>query len=90
MKRRPSIVASQRARGRCPKLLGDDGSVAVELALLASFFLVPLLLGIIQYGLYFNATQSLAACPTASCSISEYFYPGTPGATVERVGSNPV
>jgi Flp pilus assembly protein TadG len=61
MKRRPSIVASQRARGRCPKFLGDDGSVAVELGLLASFFLVPLLLGIIQYGLYFNATQSLAA-----------------------------
>ena len=62
MKRRPSSIVSQLVRRR--DFLGDDGGVAVELGLLASFFLVPLLLGIIQYGLYFNATQSLAAAPT--------------------------
>ena len=59
MKRRPPSIVLQLLRRR--DFLGDDGSVAVELGLLASFFLVPLLLGIIQYGLYFNATQSLAA-----------------------------
>jgi len=59
MKRRlPSIVSPLVRRW---DFLGDDGGVAVELGLLASFFLVPVLLGIIQYGLYFNATQSLAA-----------------------------
>jgi Flp pilus assembly protein TadG len=61
MKRRPPIVASQPARGRCPRFLGDAGSVAVELGLLGGLFLVPLMLGIIQYGIYFNATQALAA-----------------------------
>ena len=59
MKRRPSSIVSLLVRRW--DFLGDDGGVAVELGLLASFFLVPLLLGIIQYGLYFNATQSLAA-----------------------------
>jgi Flp pilus assembly protein TadG len=59
MKRRLPSIASRLLRRR--DFLGDDGGVAVELGLLASFFLVPLLLGIIQYGLYFNATQSLAA-----------------------------
>ena len=61
MKRRLPSIVSRLVRCHRRDLLGDDGSVAVELGLLASFFLVPLLLGIIQYGLYFNATQSLAA-----------------------------
>jgi len=59
MKRRLSSIVSPLVRRW--DFLGDGGGVAVELGLLASFFLVPLLLGIIQYGLYFNATQSLAA-----------------------------
>ena len=59
MNRRLSSIVLRLVRRR--DFLGDDGGVAVELGLLASFFLVPLLLGIIQYGLYFNATQSLAA-----------------------------
>ena len=61
MKRQLPSFVSRLVRWHRRDLLGDDGSVAVELGLLASFFLVPLLLGIIQYGLYFNATQSLAA-----------------------------
>jgi len=46
MKRRlPSIISRLVRRW---DFLGDDGSVAVDLGVLASVFLVPLLLGIIQ------------------------------------------
>jgi TadE-like protein len=49
--------------GRCweRNFLGNDGSVAVEVGLTGGLVLVPLMLGILQYGLFFDATQGLAA-----------------------------
>lgn len=61
MKQLLSSILSRAAQRYRRDVLGDDGSVAVELGVLGSLFLVPLLLGIVQYGLYFDATQALAA-----------------------------
>jgi Flp pilus assembly protein TadG len=61
MEHRLAAIALWRIR-RCGRdFLGDDGGVAVELGLLAGLFLMPLMLGIFQYGLLLNATQALAA-----------------------------
>jgi hypothetical protein len=54
-------IAEWRTRWRNRGLLGIEGSVAVELGLIGGLVLVPLLLGIIDFGRLLNNTQALAA-----------------------------
>jgi hypothetical protein len=54
-------IAEWCTRWRNRGLLGIEGSVAVELGLIGGLVLVPLLLGIIDFGRLLNNSQALAA-----------------------------
>jgi Flp pilus assembly protein TadG len=49
-------ISGQRSR----EVLGEDGSVAVELGLIATLVLVPLLIVILDFGMLFNDMQVIA------------------------------
>jgi Flp pilus assembly protein TadG len=63
------VIGAHRLRGWCRAALGDRGSSAVELAVLAPALMMICML-ILQFGLWFNARQTALAAAQAGAAVA--------------------